>query len=76
MAYFANGTESGLYFDQYCQRCIHAGTADRNENCALWDAQMIYHEREAGKPGSILHLLIPRDDQGKNLQCRLFMPRS
>lgn len=71
MGYFSNGTEGEIYFERYCARCVH----DANENCPVWAAHLIFNYDECNKPGSILHMLIPRSADGLgNEQCVMFLP--
>jgi hypothetical protein len=75
MGNFSNGTESKIYFEQYCERCIHVGDEDGIVGCAVWDAHMDSSPREMNKRNSLLHLLIPVDEHRNNQQCRMFVPR-
>jgi hypothetical protein len=52
---------------------IHVGDEDGIEGCAVWDAHMFFGQQEADNPDSILNILIPRDEQGNNLQCAMFV---
>lgn len=72
MAYFSNGTEGALYFEAYCARCIH----DKNEDCPIWAAHLLYSYRDCNDESSILHMLIPRSADGlSNEACKLFVER-
>ena len=67
MGYFSNGTEGEIYAERFCERCVH------NEGCAVWTAHMLHNYRDCNDPGSILHILIPRSEDGVgNEQCRMF----
>jgi len=67
MGYFSNGTEGMMYEDQYCSRCIHG------DSCAVWAAHMIHNYDECNNDNSILHMLIPRTENGLgNQECRMF----
>lgn len=70
MGYFSNGTEGMIYEEHFCFRCIH----DKDEDgCAVWLAHMLRNYDECNKKDSILHLLIPRDEEsGRNGKCRMF----
>lgn len=68
MGYFSNGTEGELYYEDYCSRCVH----NKNEDCPIWDAHLLFSYRDCNNPESILHMLIPRDGV-ENKACRLFL---
>lgn len=70
MAYFSNGTEGELYIEAFCHRCIH----NKGDGCAVWDAHLLYSYRDCNDDSSILHILIPRSEDGlSNEQCRMFV---
>ena len=73
MGYFSNGTEGGIYEDQYCNRCVHM---HEDYNCPCLDAHMFWNYEECNKKDSILHKMIPRteNDLG-NEQCIFFKER-
>lgn len=72
MGYFSNGTEGMDYFDRYCARCVH----DKDESCPIWNAHLIHNYQECNKPDSILHMLIPRTENGcGNGACLLFVEK-
>lgn len=77
MGYFPPGSSLGIYFEQYCDHCIHLGDPEHPEDCAVLDAHLYYGNAEipGNEPSPILDMLIPRDARGNNLQCRLFVPR-
>lgn len=68
MGYFSNGTEGICYEEQYCEKCYFGDKA-----CAVWNAHLINNYDECNNAKSILHLLIPRDDNGRNLKCEMFV---
>ena len=70
MGYFSNGSEGGDYEAQYCERCIHY------QGCAVWVVHLVSNYAECNKPDSILHVLIPQDENGRNLQCRMFVQKA
>lgn len=67
MGYFANGTEGEIYEEKYCVHCIHCG------KCAVWDAHVLYNYDECNNEESPLHILIPRDIDGYNEKCGMFI---
>ncbi len=71
MGYFSNGSEGLDYEEQYCLKCIHYTDA---QGCVILYAHTLYNYDECNKKESILHILIPRDAQGYNEQCRMFKP--
>ena len=68
MGYFSNGTEGDMYEQEYCYQCIH------DENCAVWEAHLIYNYDECNNEKSILHTLIPRKG-AYNEKCNMFYPK-
>lgn len=77
MAYFPNGTSGDWYEQEYCSRCVHGkwlhdATGDV-PMCAVMTAHLIHNYDECNKPGSILHILIPRNGID-NEQCKMFLP--
>lgn len=77
MGFFPPGSEFGIYFEQYCEHCAHLGDLEHPGDCAVLDAHLYYGtaEIDGNFPSPILDMLIPRDVQGNNLQCRMFVPR-
>lgn len=72
MGYFSNGTEGGIYFEDYCCRCEH----DTNEDCPVWSAHLLYAYNGSEDAKHILDMLIPRSKDGlENKQCLMFMAR-
>jgi hypothetical protein len=70
MGYFSNGSEGEDYHERYCSRCVH----DKDENCPVWLAHLLYSYRDCNVPESILHLLIPRESGGlTNGACLMFI---
>ena len=70
MGYFSNGTEGMFYQEEYCCTCANS-EGDDAPGCAIWDAHLLYSYNECNNPNSILHILIPRDEKGSNLACKL-----
>lgn len=77
MGFFPPGSAHGIYFEQYCDHCAHLGDLEHPGDCAVLDAHFFYGMAEipGNTPSPILDMLIPRDAQGNNLQCRMFVPR-
>jgi len=72
MGYFSNGTEGDGYFEEYCMRCIHY---EEDKMCPVWALHMQHNYAECNKPGSFLHVLIPRAKGGlSNERCKMFIP--
>lgn len=72
MGYFSNGTEGDIYEAQYCARCVHENKSD---GCPVMLAHVLHNYRDCNKEDSILHILIPRTDNGFNAQCAMFIER-
>jgi len=72
MGYFPNGMSGDMYREAYCNKCRW----DKDSKCPIWGAHLFYNYDECNKPGSILHMLIPRKkapDYG-NGECFFYMP--
>lgn len=68
MGYFSNGTEGLMFQEEYCQHCIHD-----MDNCAVMLAHDLYNYRDCNNKDSILHILIPRGENGLyNEKCAMF----
>jgi hypothetical protein len=71
LGYFSNATEIDLYREQWCDRCIH----DAKHDCPIWEAHLIYVDRDKLDIVTILDMLIPPSKDGlRNEKCRLFIP--
>ena len=68
MGYFSNGTESGIYQNVYCKKCVH----DINDDCQVWLLHSLYNYDECNNDESFLHDLIPRSKDGGNEKCTMF----
>lgn len=75
MGYFPNGTAGALYEEKYCTHCIHGGDGKDGAGCPVMLAHILYGYEQCDQPESILHLLIPRDENGWNEQCKMFVPK-
>jgi hypothetical protein len=75
MGYFSNGDEGELYHEQYCTRCIH-DDAENGKYCPVWNLHLLHNYEECNNKESMLHVLIPRDDEGFNEICTMFVERS
>lgn len=72
MGYFSNGFECVDYQEQYCCNCVH----DKNMDCPIWLAHLMYNSEGANTSEHILHLLIPRTkDRLGNEKCSMFIAR-
>jgi len=70
MGYFPNNTEAELYKEIYCYNCIHWSNT---EICPVEEAHLLHNYNECNNKSSILHILIPRDANGINMQCKMFI---
>ncbi len=73
MAYFANGSEGYFFETAYCERCKNNKDIDGNM-CPILEAHEAFNYEECNNKASILHILWPRGEDGRNLDCRLFTP--
>jgi len=69
VGYFPNGISGLMYEERYCSKCVH------ESGCAVMEAHELYNYEECNNEESILHLLIPRDENGHNRQCAMFVPK-
>jgi hypothetical protein len=72
MGYFPNGTAGDCYEHEYCFNCIHYGPQD-GPGCPIMLAHILHNYEECNNEKSILHLLIPMDEQGFNKKCLMFV---
>lgn len=72
MGYFPNGTAGDMYEEEYCSRCIHQGGKD-GPGCPVMLAHILHNYKECNNDDSILLLLIPRDKDGWNEKCGMFV---
>ena len=70
MGYFANGTEGEMYQERYCEQCVH----DRNHDCPILALHLMHNYQDGWK--NTLDLFIPRDNEGFNLECKMFLEYS
>ena len=70
MGYFSNGSEGDDYEQRYCSRCVHQKPDEGG--CMVWLAHMLHNYAECNNKGSILHLLIPRQPDTFNAECKMF----
>lgn len=78
MAYFSNGTEGDLYYERWCERCIHQGGCS-DPYCPIWELHLIWNY-DACEPKTAvdvtkkaaLEAFIPREGIG-NGQCKMFV---
>ncbi len=70
MAYFSNGTEGIMYEEDLCVKCLHW----QEGMCPILIAHSLYNYKDCNNKESILHILIPRSDDGlTNEKCRMFI---
>ena len=74
MGYFSNGTEGEGYFEAYCARCIHDNEA-KGIHCPVWNLHLMRNYDQCNVEDSPLHDLIPRDKDGRNGRCTMFVDR-
>ena len=70
MGYFSNGSEGDAYEAKYCEKCVHQKPDDGG--CMVLLAHLLHNYRDCNDKESILHLLIPRSDNGENQECKMF----
>lgn len=77
MGYFPNGTEGEAYLDKFCYRCVHLKDEDdgRGPGCPVWDLHLLLNYHRDGRNAGMLDSFIPRDEEGYNLECRMFVEK-
>ncbi len=71
MGYFPNGTSADIFEEEYCSKCVH--NKNEHESCSVWVAHEIHNYDECNNKDSILHILIPRSEDGLgNEKCGMF----
>ena len=69
MGYFPNGTAGIDYEEEYCRNCVHYHD---EFSCPCLDAHTLWNYEECNNKKSILHKMIPRNDEGYNQRCIFF----
>ena len=77
MGYFSNGTEGDMYIDRYCFKCLNRTTreGEGGDGCPIWDLHMVYNYTKDTTIRMMLNEIIPRDEKGYNLKCKMFLER-
>ena len=73
MGYFSNGMEGMIYESQYCDKCVYSLDT---HGCPIWGAHLMWNYDECNKKDSVLHKMIPRDNNGENMECIFFIKRN
>lgn len=66
MAYFSNGSEGMEFEESVCSACQREG------DCPVWDMHMLYNDDGANNKDSLLHKMIPVDEDGFSRTCNFF----
>jgi len=74
MGYFSNGTEGDRYEEEYCLKCKH-GQGEFSDDCPILALHMTYNYDQFKDDilKSILDSFIPRDKDGYNEKCKMFI---
>jgi hypothetical protein len=67
MGYFSNGCEGESFRAEQCAKCVHDA-----KGCTVWLLHLLHNYAECNKPDSMLHTLIPRNEDGWNGDCTMF----
>jgi hypothetical protein len=77
MAYFSNGTEGDMYEAEYCERCVHHVLWEKegDRDCAVLEVHAVYNcdQNKNDMVADVLGTLIPEDEEGHTLECRMFI---
>ncbi len=68
MGTFSNGSECEAYHAKYCYQCIQYV----DHHCPCMDAHFEHNDSECNKPDSILHKMIPMNEDLSNGECVFF----
>ena len=71
MGYFSNGSEGDGYYSALCANCVH----DENEDCPVWGLHLMHNYEGANDKNHFLHWFIPRNEDGTNGNCKMFVRR-
>jgi hypothetical protein len=85
MAYFPNGATMERFQEQFCEKCVHYPGNDEPECCPVWLLHACWHNdaHNGGDPKATLYeqtthraleTFIPRNPDGSNGECRMFVP--
>jgi len=69
MGYFSNETEWGMYQEAYCDKCVHMHP---EQGCPCLKAHSLWNYEEFSKEDSVLHKMIPLDEDDNNTKCIFF----
>lgn len=72
MGCFSNSSEGMSYESAYCDQCVHNF---EEYGCPCLDAHHFWNYDECNNKDSILHKMIPRDEDGENQQCIFYVKR-
>ena len=79
MGYFSSGTEGEIYYERYCENCIHSSDNPEVWECPIWDAHLLYSDKlcdTKDEPGKVmLDMFIPIDESGHNEECKMFVEK-
>lgn len=72
MAYFSNGTEFGIWEQDYCEKCAHD-----MQMCPVLAVHNILNYDQFKNPvlAGLLNAFIPTGDDGFPAQCKMFIER-
>jgi len=54
------------YECRYCDDCVHN---HKEWGCPCWNAHVLWSNDECNNKESVLHKMIPRDEDGSNMKC-------
>ena len=66
MGYFSSGSEAEEFEDTVCIDCVRHG------DCPVWSMHMIYNYDECNNKDSLLHKMIPVDEDTFCRSCNFF----
>lgn len=66
-----------MYEAEYCDHCVHQPEAPDDGGCPILLLHGLYNYDECNNDDSMLHVLIPRTEDGiGNKQCTMFIRRT
>jgi len=81
MGYFSNGSEGRFYQEKWCFQCAHWPENADDRKCAILTMHQLYNNEQSNKNFNgklikrFLEMFIPRDKNGDNEKCLMFVQR-
>lgn len=76
MGYFPNSTANDIYVVDYCENCEYNPILEDDLPCICMTMHFLFNYNECNKKDSLLHKMIPLDENGFNGACTFYTPIS